>query len=267
MADWAEKSRQLDAYLRLRSRPVATKFLEKMEDIEKIPGVRKLEGTLASCQRISLARLFGYTVSETALDTPPWCSYHLGLCEVPEAIESGKLTLGVQREVPVDARKPRDPSLLIPAGKHEAIVFSPLERERFEPDIIIVYANPAQMLLLLRGLQFRDDQPFDFPCALDASCAQSIAHCYLTGRPSLAIPDYGEREYGTVLDDELEIALPPQVFDDLLDGLSACSKAGLRYPIRSYGARADVLMGQPPQFREFHHQEVERLRKKKAMKG
>lgn len=262
-ATWAERSRQLHDRLRLRGRPVAMKFLEKAEDIEKIPRVRKAEARLTTCQRITLARLAGFTLSATVEELPTWCSYIMGLREMPQKIRDSDLTTGVWCENKADARKRQQAFPVIPP-KFQGIVISPLDRERFEPDLILVYAVPAQMTMLLSALLYKDYELLEFVFTGGSSCAVSVARCYLTGKPSLAIPDYGERRYGHVLEDELALALLPQHFDKVLSGLDFLFKAGLPYPIPPYGAQVDPYPGWPPHYQRLDDEEIGKIRKKKG---
>ena len=84
---------------------------------------------------------------------------------------------------------------------------APLVYNPFEPDIVLIYANPAQMMLLINSLQFEDYEVMQFFCVGESSCSDAIARCYLTGKPSLTIPCYGERRYGHAQDEDLVMAV------------------------------------------------------------
>jgi dephospho-CoA kinase len=122
---------------------------------------------------------------------------------------------------------------------------APLVYNPFDPDIVLIYANPAQMMLLINSLQFEDYEVMHFYCVGESSCSDAIARCYLSGKPSLTIPCYGERRYGHAQDDELVIALPTGAIDKLLRGLEALYKRGIRYPISYAGAESDVTRAFP----------------------
>lgn len=68
--------------------------------------------------------------------------------------------------------------------KYEAVAMAPLVYNPFDPDIILIYANPAQMMLLINALQFEDYEVMNFYCVGESSCSDAIARCYLTGKPS-----------------------------------------------------------------------------------
>ena len=133
----------------------------------------------------------------------------------------------------------------LPAGQYEAVALAPLVYNPFDPDIVLLYANPAQMMLLINALQFEDYEVMRFSCVGESSCSDAIARCYLERKPSLSIPCYGERRYGHAQDDELVMALPAEMMDKALRGMEALYKRGIRYPISHAGAELDVTQGFP----------------------
>ncbi|MBL7062268.1 MAG: DUF169 domain-containing protein, partial [Dehalococcoidia bacterium] len=63
--DWAKLTHEMESLLRLKTSPVAYKRLEKMEELEKIPGVMRLNRKASFCQAPALARMVGMTVGVT----------------------------------------------------------------------------------------------------------------------------------------------------------------------------------------------------------
>jgi len=79
----------------------------------------------------------------------------------------------------------------------------------------------------------------------ESSCSDAIARCYLTGKPSLTIPCYGERRYGHAQDEDLVMAIPAAMMGKALRGLEVLYRRGIRYPISYAGAELDVTKGFP----------------------
>ena len=121
----------------------------------------------------------------------------------------------------------------------EAIVAAPLGKEKFEPEVISIYANPAQIMMILCGLQKEKYERFPFFFIGEGACADSLAQCYISGKPAVAIPCYGERAMGQVADDEMVIALPPSEMGRAVSGLKKLTKIGFRYPIAFIGGITD----------------------------
>jgi uncharacterized protein (DUF169 family) len=131
-----------------------------------------------------------------------------------------------------------------PFGKWEAMAVSPLASGRLDPpDICLIYATPAQMILFINGLQWIGYKKLEWGCVGESSCADSWGRALATGEPSLSIPCFAERRYGGVMEDELLMALPPRFLPGVIDGLEALSRNGLRYPIPPYGVQSDATAG------------------------
>ena len=56
------------------------------------------------------------------------------------------------------------------------------------PDICLIYATPAQMILLINGLQWSGYKKFEWGCVGESACADSWGRALATGEPSLSLP-------------------------------------------------------------------------------
>jgi dephospho-CoA kinase len=145
----------------------------------------------------------------------------------------------------VDAKKYEAEIPRLPTGKYQAVAMAPLVYNPFDPDIVLIYANPAQMMLLINSLQFENYEVMQFYCVGESSCSDAIARCYLQRKPAMSIPCYGERRYGHAQDDELVMAIPAEMMDKALNGMEALYRRGIRYPISYAGAESDVAQAFP----------------------
>ena len=244
--DWEKPVRRLELLTRLKSFPVAFKLLEDEEALSEIPFVRRLQHKSTLCQLINLVRNFDWTVGADLDDfMSPMCPSIIGLTDLPEYMKDGTFRSIVWTKSRADGKKYENSIPRLPAGKYRAVAMAPLVYNPFDPDIVLIYANPAQMMLLINSLQFEEYEVMQFHCVGESSCSDAIARCYLSGKPALTIPCYGERRYGHTQDDELVMALPVQVMDKLMTGLEAMYKRGIRYPISYAGAETDVTRAFP----------------------
>jgi uncharacterized protein (DUF169 family) len=240
----AELGAQLSDLLRLRTLPVGMKLFEDLDEMAAVPGLRRpVQGRkFTTCQLVTQARLAGFTMGITHENVPGFsnCGGIIGLNEPSELYLSGRKFEGVwfqNREAAAahQAEMPR-----VPAGRYHGLVVSPLRSARLDPpDICLFYANPAQMILFVNGLQWKNYQRYDFSITGESACADSWGHALKTQSVSLSIPCYAERRYGGVADDEMLMALPPADLARGVTGLIGLGKAGLRYPIMPYGPQAD----------------------------
>ncbi|MBW1710376.1 MAG: dephospho-CoA kinase [Deltaproteobacteria bacterium] len=244
--DWEKLIRRMELLMRLKSFPVAFKLLEDKEAMSEIPFIRRMNHQSTLCQLISLVRNFDWTVGADADDfLGNNCSSIIGLSDIPEFMKNGTFRSIVWTQSRADGKKYEASIPRLPVGKYEALVMAPLAYNPFDPDIVLIYANPAQMMLLINSLQFEDYEVMEFFCVGETSCADAIARCYLTGKPSLTIPCYGERRYGHAQDDELVMGIPAEMMEKALRGMETLYRRGIRYPISYAGAESDVASGFP----------------------
>lgn len=241
MTDWTESAHEMERMLRLRTYPIAYKRLEKAEELEKIPGVVRLARGFTFCQLPTLARRGeGMTLGVTR-DDPinPRCARIFGLAATTEEQLAGEITYFTNTYFTTaeEARRQMASYPLIPPG--EAIVVAPLASVGFTPDVILVYGTPAQMMVLMCALQVKDFERFQFFFIGEGSCSDSLAQCYVTGKPALSIPCYGERSFGAVEDDELVLAVPPGMMDKAIDGLRTLKERRRGYPLAYLGPASD----------------------------
>jgi dephospho-CoA kinase len=244
--DWGKLVRRMELLMRLKSFPVAFKLLEKKEALAEVPFLRRMNHKVTLCQLITTVRTYDWTVGADLDDfISPMCPSIIGLTALPEVVRDGTFRSIVWTKTREDGRKFENSIPRLPAGKYQAAALAPLVYNPFDPDIVLIYGNPAQMILLINALQFEDYEVMEFYCVGESSCSDVIARCYLRGKPSLSIPCYGERRYGHAQDDELVMALPAGMMEKALRGLEALYKRGVRYPISHAGAELDVTYAFP----------------------
>jgi dephospho-CoA kinase len=244
--DWGKLVRRVELLMRLKSFPVAFKLLEKKEALAEVPFLRRMNHKVTLCQLITMVRTSDWTVGADLDDfISPMCPSIIGLTDLPEVVRDGTFRSIVWTKTREDGRRFENSIPRLPAGKYQAAALAPLVYNPFDPDIVLIYGNPAQMILLINALQFENYEVMEFYCVGESSCSDVIARCYLQGKPSLSIPCYGERRYGHAQDDELVMALPAGMMEKALRGLEALYKRGIRYPISHAGAELDVTYAFP----------------------
>src|ERR1700760_1835576 len=95
----AELAEQLNQLLRLRTFPIGMKLVEKVADMEAVPGLRPpTKGkTYSTCQLVTQSRMAGFTLGITTENVPPFssCSSVIGLDAPGEIYTSGRKMEGV----------------------------------------------------------------------------------------------------------------------------------------------------------------------------
>ena len=240
MNDWAELGTELENTLRLKTKIIAYRRLEKAEELDSLKNVVRIDRFFTFCQVPFMVRVNGITVGITREDKiQDRCSRLFGLKQATEKsmnAEAAMLSTTWFRS-PEEALQQQNDYYRVPVGG--AIVLAPLTKQKFEPEVLLMYGNPAQIMMILCGLQKVKYERFSFSFIGEGACTDSLAQCYITGKPAVSIPCYGERSMGGVSDDEMAIALPPGELERTISGLKQLAKIGFKYPINSIGPLLD----------------------------
>lgn len=238
---WSETCTELVSALRLKTDPLAFARLEKEDALEKIRNVQRIPHLFSFCQAVFQARVQRLTIAITRHDKMNVrCQRIHGVRHASEKSMQGEAQMFSTTWFanPDEAYLQQLDTPRVPPA--EAVVLSPLSKDKIEPEVVLVFGNPAQAMMLLCGLQKEKYERFEFQFIGEGSCSDSLGKCYQTGRPQLSLPCYGERSMGQVTDDELILALPPKDVPRALAGMKKLAKIGFRYPISSVGAQADL---------------------------
>jgi uncharacterized protein (DUF169 family) len=245
MKNYKELAKRIEEMLHLETQVVAYKHLGSLDEFNKIPDVRTFNHFFTFCQLVTMARVNGWTVGATKADAREGrlldrCSRIHGLriaSEKSMAAEAASFTTTWFSSFEDGVKQQKDYPR-IPAG--EGIVLAPLFTASFDPDVVLLYGLPAQVMLVMCGLQKERYERFQFFFIGEGACADSLAQCYISRKPALAIPCYGERSLGGVVDGEIVIALPPKELERAVSGLEKLCSIGLGYPIRRRVAEMDL---------------------------
>lgn len=245
LREMAEKLRVL---LAIRTLPIGLRLFEDVEAMMAIPGIRTPTAgfRFTGCQLVTQARMAGFTLGivHDNVRGHSNCGGVFGLNAPGEDYLSGEQMDGVWFENRAAAKAHQDQMVRVPPGRYHGVCASPLRSGRLDPpDIVLIYANPAQTILIVNGLQWKRYRRYDMTITGETACSDSWGRALATGETSISIPCYAERRYGGVADDELLVALPPLELARAIEGLAGLSKAGLRYPIPPYGAHMDPALG------------------------
>lgn len=236
---------ELNKLLRLRTTPIGMKMFKTREEMEQVPRIRRPKDIHTTDQIVGQAARNGWTVGITMEDlVGAQCGTVIGLHPRSDEWLSGDRMAGVWYADQEEAARHQAAMDVLEYGQYEAMAVSPLASGRLDPpDICLIYATPAQMILFINGLQWTGYKKLEFSCVGESACADSWGRALQTKEPSLSIPCFAERRYGGVQDDELLIAIPPSFLPKTIAGLHALSSNGLRYPIAPYGVNNDARAG------------------------
>ena len=105
----------------------------------------------------------------------------------------------------------------------------------WEPQLVLVFGNPAQMVRLVQSLVHHTGQAMHFSVLGGIGCATYVsAKAILTGQCQLVPCGAGDRIFAMAQDEEMAFAIPYAQVEKVLKGLEFTSRAGLRYPVTPY---------------------------------
>jgi uncharacterized protein (DUF169 family) len=241
----------INEYLRPATFPVAVRLL-KGPLPEKVKTARQLyKHRLAVCQGISIARRVGRTLGfEKGDHGCPITHVLFGFMENPEINKSGAVVHPLYAKDIATGKKTADMEKCLPVGEVNNIVLAPLHRADFEPDVLIIYGNPAQMVRLVQGALFNTGGVISSNFMGRGACGSSMVYPFMTKKCNVVIPGGGERVFGMTCDDEMCFAIPKEKIEEVMDGLKASHDGGVaRMPSPFFGITAEPVM--PPSYKKL----------------
>lgn len=206
ISDYNRYGEELERSLLLKTSPIAVKMLEKESDIpEGAIRPKKDRGHhIAQCQAFTMTRRQGMTIA--MLKEDHWCWAPLlayGLVENPH-------------DPFVDAVS-SFPSFEY--GKYIGVVTAPLKSAKFEPDMVMIYSNTAQLRDLLMVAKFQDKANIKSEFDPIDSCAYAIVPVIMNGQYRITLPDPGEASRALAGDDEIIFSVPKDKLENLVEGV------------------------------------------------
>ncbi|MBI4965717.1 MAG: DUF169 domain-containing protein [Desulfomonile tiedjei] len=238
--DYREAATFIHNDLRLKTLPMAVKFL-KSKDLfpEKTRRPSTALGKkITICQAVTMARVYGWTVGVTTADlicVPAMVAFGLTPA-VDQRKVLGKLFCEVGFLKDAAAAQEETGSMqFLAKGEFEAILLAPLEKATFEPDTVVLYGNPAQVMRLTQGWVYNQGQRVAGNFGGKVECAEYLIAPFKSRAPRIAIPGNGDRIFSMTQDEEMVFALPASGLEPLIQGLKeAGKKIGARYPVTFY---------------------------------
>ncbi len=238
--NWTESSEFLSNDLRLKTLPIAVKFLKDksaLPEKARRPSVA-LGKRITICQGVTMARVHGWTVGlakEDLICVPAMIMF--GFTRSSDQRSTlGKLFCDVSFAEELATAKAETSSMSVLAnGECEAIVLAPLQKSTFDPDTIAVYGNPAQVMRMIQAWTYSEGKRVPGNFGGKVECSEYLIAAYKTGAPRVAIPGAGDRIFSMTQDEEMVFAFPGQGLRTVVRGLQeAGKKIGARYPITFY---------------------------------
>ncbi|MGC2403105.1 MAG: DUF169 domain-containing protein [Acidobacteriaceae bacterium] len=229
----------LSASLDLRQQPVAISFTDALP-----AGVANYSGRVpAGCKfwEESAKGAFATSASDHDLCAIGVHTHNLQ----PSPAQQADLMDALKVFADLDYVRPQDLALIPVLGsKPEYVVYAPLAESPLPPDVVLLFVNAGQALILCEGAQQVENQ--NAPAMGRPACAV-VPQVMNTGRAALSLGCCGARAYLDGMTDEVAIfAIPGSRLEDYVRRIEALAKANSILSKFHHIRRNDVSAGASP---------------------
>lgn len=230
-------NREIEKHVRPDTFPLAIRVLRPGEEIPpkaKRP-VHDLQVQVSICQGITMSRRYGWAIAMGGEDLS--CPIAKAAFHFEEPVSfymEGNLAHGMYAETLACAQLTEEEVPKFSKEESGTIVVSPLNRATFEPDVVVVYGNSAQVMRMVAATLFKTGGSISSEFSARADCADIIIRTIQMDSPQVILPCYGDRVFGQTYDHEMAFSFPYRIADNVIEGFAGTHKGGVRYPIPSF---------------------------------
>jgi uncharacterized protein (DUF169 family) len=236
----AELNKVLETLLRPLTFPVAAKLLPGAEAPQGFNRPSQTMGhRLNLCQGTNFARRYGWRMAFLADDMAcPLSVPIFGFKPDPDFVTRGEhiypdFTDTLEKAAKTQAAQPKADE-----GSIGAVLLGPLAKVEFEPDVVLVYGAPAQIVRLVQAALYHHGGAIESRFSGRCACAQEFVYPHQSQKCNVVMPAQGERMFAMTADDEMCFAIPKSEFENVADGITVTHKRGVsRVPTPFFGMR------------------------------
>jgi len=227
----------LAEHVRPETFPVAVRLAASGEALPprtKRPA-RDLGVQVTLCQGVAFSRRYGWAVAVGADDLScPLAAAVFGFKPMLDYLATGHacyqmytqtLEAGAATEAAVET---------LPYQAFEYVLSAPLHRTAFQPHVVVVYGNSAQVMRLTVAALWREGGRLVSSFSGRIDCSDEIIVPLRSGKPEVILPCYGDRVYAQTQDHEMAFSFPWSWAERLIEGLNGTHQGGVRYPVPSF---------------------------------
>jgi len=217
--------------------PVAVRMLKEGEALPprtKRPR-RDMDIQVAICQAVAMARHQGWAVAVESEDLScPLAQVVFGFQPSVDYYESGHACVGMYTETAEAGAATEAAVEKFEFGAYSSVLVAPIHRAAFDPQVIIIYGNSAQVMRLLTAALWKSGGRLTSSFSGRLDCSDSIIVPLRSQEPEVILPCYGDRIFAQTQDHEMAFSLPVNWIPTIIDGLEGTHKGGIRYPIPQF---------------------------------
>lgn len=194
------------------------------------------------CQSIGISRRYGWSIAVGKEDVIcPLAAVSFGFRPPNDRYDAGEAALGMYCSDSGAAEALEAATWRFETGRYGRLCVAPLSKLTFEPHVVAVYGNSAQVMRLVNAALHARGGRIESSTGGRLDCAELVIQTMTTGEPKVVLPCNGDRVFGMAQDTEMAFAFPADRAAEIVDGLEATHAAGVRFPI-PVAMRATVTM-------------------------
>lgn len=216
--DNIELMEKLEELLKLENVPVAIKWsIKEPENIDRENGKSRF------CSKLEKA-MNGEVFYSTAEDEE--CmggARYSGLKDMknfPANVQSGAFLVqrGLYKNIPAVQRSWKNDENIVP-GIFNAVIFSPLNRAEFEPDVVFILCNSRQGMEILHANAY-DSGSHGLGADATPICSSMAATPYMTGKVTYGFGDVAARKNLNLNQEDVMVSIPASELSRIVSNLT-----------------------------------------------
>lgn len=212
-----ELGKKLKEILKLENEPVAIKW-----SVKEPKNVEKEEGKSRFCTKLEKAmhgEVFYATAEEEECMGGARYSGLKDKKEFPANMQSGAflIPMGVYKNIPAVQRSWKENQNVEP-GIFQAVIFAPLNKAEFDPDVIFIVCKAKQGMEILHANAY-DSGAHGLGADSGPICSSMAAVPYLTGKVTYGFGDVGARNNMNIKPEEVMVSIPTSELSRIVSNL------------------------------------------------
>ncbi len=237
LADVAALNDALSTYLRLTQFPIAIRMIapgEPFPERAKRPQA-DLGEQIAICQGFAMSRRYGWSMGMDRDDLScPLAKVVWGFEPMLDYFLNGMTCAGMYTETPAAGVVTEAGVDKWDYGQWQGVASAPLHRANFEPHVILIYGNSAQVMRLVTARLWSTGGRVSSSFCGRIDCADAVITAMQTDECQVILPCYGDRIFAQTEDGEMGFSIPASKIGMIIKGLEGTHKGQVRYPIPSF---------------------------------
>jgi uncharacterized protein (DUF169 family) len=242
--------------LRLLTYPVAIKFIKDFNEIpEKAQRPSRIGQNITLCQAFTMARRWSAHVAMTFEDNACITSslvHQWKKVSIKDIIQSQVIS-GYHKDAKAELMVQSQYSALsnkenyLKIKDHKGFIVSPLTKTIINPDVILIYGDPAQITHIVQALSYEGKYLVNSSfIGFGESCLKGVLIPYISDKPEVVLPGTGDRTLGLTKEEEMAIGLPSKLISYVIENLFKSGEAfNMREPSRFFVGSIPKGFGPP----------------------